>query len=137
MTLRRSHVTAVAADGVQPLDIPNMLPTDIARWQRVVPATVLTIGFGALYAAWGSANCARPGAVGGVNQTCSLALSLAACKAAGVRSVHIFSFNVFGCAARGVNSTPGMCQIAGSWPPDSWWPLLRAFAHGRAWPVSH
>ena len=137
MTLRRSHVTAVAADGVQPLDIPNMLPTDIARWQRVVPAAALTIGFGALYAAWGSANCARPGAVGGVNQTCSLALSLAACKAAGVRSVHIFSFNVFGCAARGVNSTPGMCQIAGPWPPDSWWPLLRAFAHGRAWPVSH
>ena len=109
-----------------------MLPTDIARWQRVVPAAALTIGFGALYAAWGSANCAGAGAAGGVNQTCSLALSLAACKGAGVRSVHIFSFNVFGCAARGVNATPGMCQIDGAWPPGSWWPLLRAFAHGRA-----
>lgn len=122
------------ADGVQPLTIPGMLAADIAQWQRLVPPEALTIGFGALYAAWGSANCAGKGAVGGVNQTCSLARALAVCEAAGVRSVSIFSFNVFGCAARGVNSTPGMCQIKGPWPPSSWWPLLHSFVHGDEQP---
>ena len=77
---------SVASDGVQPLTVPGMLQADIAQWQRVVPPNALTIGFGALYAAWGSADCAGLGAAGGVNQTCSLALSLAACKAAGVHS---------------------------------------------------
>lgn len=81
-----AYINIVDADGVQPLSIPGMLQADIAQWQRVVPPHALTIGFGALYAAWGSSDCAGPGAVGGVNQTCSLELSLAACRAAGVQS---------------------------------------------------
>ena len=68
------------------MTVPGMLQADIAQWKRVVLPNALTIGFGALYAAWGSSNCGGPGAVGGVNQTCSLELSLAACKAAGVHS---------------------------------------------------
>ena len=42
------------ADGVQPLTVHGILPANIDQWQQVVPTYLLTVGFGALYAAWGS-----------------------------------------------------------------------------------
>ena len=91
---------------------------------RAVPTDKLVIGFGALYAAWGGKNCGGPGPEG-INQTGCLAKSLAACKEAGVASVAVFEINVFGCKTGAVG-----CQIAGPWPPESWWPLLQAFVKG-------
>ena len=110
--------------GVMPLTVPHLLDNDIKEWQQAVAPEALTIGFGALYAAWGDKSCG-PGPAG-VNQTGCLQKSLAACEANNVESIAIFEFNAFGC---GLMKFP-MCQIAGPWPPESWWPLLHSFAVG-------
>ena len=110
--------------GVQSLTTPGLLPAEIKQWQLAVPnASLLSIGFGAIYAAWGAANCGPGGA--GLNQTGCLAKSLAACSAGGVRSLSIFNFDAWGCPAVGKNG----CQISGPVPPESWWPLLHEWRH--------
>jgi hypothetical protein len=99
-----------------------ILPATIAQWQLAVPnASRLSIGFGAIYAEWGDPKC---GPSKGVNGTSCLANALAACTAADVRAISVFTLDAFGCNI----SEPG-CQIAGAVPPDSWWPLLRAWRH--------
>ena len=110
--------------GVMPLSVPHLLDDNIKAWQQVVVPKALTIGFGALYAAWGSESCGS--GPSGVNQTGCLRKSLASCEANKIESIAIFSFNAFGC---GHMKFP-MCQIAGPWPPESWWPLLHSFAVG-------
>ncbi len=119
--------------GVQPLTVKGLLPASISSWKTAVPASALTMGFGGLYAAWGSDDCAQtPGDplfnISGVNQTCTLRLSLADVVAAEVSSVAVFTLNAFGCGTR--FKFP-MCQfpVDQVWPPDSWWPLLHQFRH--------
>ena len=109
--------------GVMPLTIPHHLQNGIKSWKAAVAPESLTIGFGSLYAAWGDKSCGAGPA--GVNQTGCLAKSLAACHATGITSISIFEFNAFGC---GETIKYPMCQIAGPWPPESWWPLLHTFA---------
>jgi hypothetical protein len=120
--------------GVQPLNVKGILPAEIASWKTAVPVDKLSIGFGGLYAAWGSRNCAMtPGEplynVSGINQTCTLRLSLADVVAANVSSVSVFTLNAFGC---GTKYKFPMCQfpVHQVWPPESWWPLLHDFRHG-------
>jgi hypothetical protein len=94
---------------------------------------LLGVGFGAIYAAWGSKDCAMtPGDklfnVSSINHTCTLKLSLGDVVAAGVSSVAIFSLNAFG---RGTHYRFPMCQLPPNqeWPPESWWSLLHGFRH--------
>jgi hypothetical protein len=102
-----------------------ILSAEIAQWQLVVPnASRLSIGLGAIYAEWGDPNCG-PGGGKGVNNTSCLANALMACTAGDVRSISIYTLDAFGCNT----SQPG-CQIAGAVPPESWWPLLKAWHHG-------
>ena len=112
--------------GVMPLSLPHHLENGIKAWQKVVPPATLTVGFGALFAAWGVKSCDLDQPAG-VNQTGCLKKSLAACTAMGVDSIAIFQFDVWGC---GKTASWPSCQIAGSWPPDAWWPLLHDFAVG-------
>ena len=105
-----------------PLTISHLLEDKIHSWQQAVAPDLMTVGFGALYAAWGDKSCG-PGPAG-VNQTGCLVKSLAVCKASGITSIAIFELNAFDC---GETVTGQMSQIAGPWPPDSWWPLLREF----------
>ena len=120
--------------GVQPLKAKGLLPAEIASWKTAVPAEKLSIGFGGLYSAWGNRDCAMtPGEplynVSGINQTCTLRLSLADVAEAGVRSVAVFMLNAFGC---GTKFKFPMCELPVEqvWPPESWWPLLHDFRHG-------
>lgn len=122
--------------GVQPLTVKGLLPASIASWKTAVPARSLTVGFGALYAAWGSDNCAQNPDdplfnISGANQTCSLKLSLEDVVAAGASSVAVFTLNAFGC---GTHYKFPMCQLPvdQEWPPNSWWPLLYNFRYSVA-----
>ena len=124
--------------GVQPATVKGFFPASLASWKTAVPTSALTVGFGGLYAVWGSKECAMtPGDpdynVSGVNQTCTLRLSLADVAAAGVSSVAVFTMNAFGCST--IWKFP-MCQIEGPWPPESWWPLLKDFRHNTVRPLA-
>jgi hypothetical protein len=127
------------ADPALPGFSKNHLRDSIVEWQKIVPTAALTIGFGSLYAAWGDKTCGPSacatwnkypdGSESCVNQTSCLAKSLGVVIELDIRSVALFEINAWGCGndTKWYDGGSTMCQIAGPWPPESWWSLLRDF----------
>jgi hypothetical protein len=123
--------------GVMPRDTKDthFFAKELTAWQVITPPEKLSIGFGAIYLSWASAECKHDSVGANVDRTSDvniecLSLAVDVCIAQGIKSIALFQLDVFGWPQ--VINGRKYPTVAAPWPPAAWWPVLRTLRNHTA-----